>query len=60
MEDAATVREESRNLAVVCSAPKWDGQAQLHKEVLNLPLQHGHAVFTHLLTMVPLNMALST
>jgi hypothetical protein len=60
MEDAATVLEESRQLAAICSVSKWAGEAQLRKVVLNLPLQHLHAVFIRLPTLVPLNTLLTT
>jgi hypothetical protein len=60
MEDAATVSAESRELAAICSKVKWESATQLRTRVLDMPAHHRHAVFAHLLTLVPLNTLLTT
>jgi hypothetical protein len=60
MRDAATVADEMRSLASVCSATEWEDSAALRTALLDLPCHHQRSIFTHLATLVPLNALLTT
>jgi hypothetical protein len=61
LDDTTTVAAEARELATVCSTTEDGGSAvQPRAHLLHLPPHHRHAVFTHLLTLVPLNTLLTS
>jgi hypothetical protein len=60
MEHSTTVCAETRALAAACSSTQWADAPVLRAQLLPLPQHHQHAVFSHLLTLVPLNTLLTT
>jgi hypothetical protein len=61
LEDTATVSADVRELATICSATtSWGVAAQLRTHVLTLPAHHRHAVFKHLLKLMPLDALLTS